>query len=117
MLSKDVTTTAVIEIMECEDEGSAYIFAIEDNRSLLLKGQRFVPVKENMPWPAVAFSIVRNRDERLWIGVFSTGPALGPIQSIPMDRCMEGFCWSESEGHVEGHPEDVLRRMLKADRL
>jgi hypothetical protein len=117
VLSKDVTATAVIEIAECEDEGSAYIFAIEDNRSLLLKGQRFVPAHEDMPWPAAAFSIVRSRDAKLWIGVFSTGPALDPIQSLSMDRCTEEFCWSESEDLVEGRPEDVLRRVLKADRL
>jgi hypothetical protein len=61
---------AAIEIVGCEDEGSAYIFAVEDNRSLLLKGQRFVPAKEDMPWLAATFSIVRSSDGKLWIGVF-----------------------------------------------
>jgi hypothetical protein len=117
VLSKDVTATTVIEIIECEDEGSAYIFAIEDNRSLLLKGQRFVPAKEDMPWPAAAFSIVRSRDGKLWIGLFSTGLELGPTQSLSMERCKEEFCWSESENLVEGRPEDVLGRVLKAERL
>ncbi len=117
VLSKDVTATAVIEIVECEDEGSAHIFAIEDGRSLLLKGQRFVPAQEDMPWPAAAFSIVRNCDGKLWIGLFSTGPALDPIQSLSMERCTEEFCWSESENLVEGRPEDVLRRILKTGQL
>lgn len=117
VLSKDVTATAVIEIVECEDEGSAYIFAIEDKRSLLLKGQRFLPAKEGMPWPAATFSIVSNCDGKLWIGLFSAGPALDPIQSLSMDRCTEEFCWSESEDLVEGRPEDVLGRVLKVDRL
>ena len=117
VLSKDVTATAVIEIIECEDEGSAYIFAVEDNRSLLLNGQRFVPAKEGMPWPAAVFSIVRSRDGHLWIGLFSNGRELDPIQSLSMDRCKEEFCLSESEDLVEGRPEDVLRRVLKADPL
>ncbi len=117
VLSKDVTATAVIEIVACEDEGSAYVFAAEDNRSLLLKGQRFVPAKEGMPWPAAAFSIVYSSDGKLWIGVFSTGRELDPIQSLSMDRCTEEFCWSESEDLVEGRPEDVLRSALKADQL
>ncbi len=117
VLSQDVTATAVIEIVECEDEGSAYIFAIEDNRSLLLKGQRFVPAQENMPWPAAAFSIVRSRDGKLWIGVFSAGRELDPTQSLSMECCTEEFCWSESEDLVEGRPEDVLRRVRKTGQL
>jgi hypothetical protein len=117
VLSKDVTATTVIEIVQSEDEGSAYIFALEDSRSLLLKGQRFVPAKEDMPWPAAAFSVVRSRDGKLWVGVFSAYRRLDPIQSLSMEACVEGFRWSEREDLVEGSPEDVLRSVLETGQL
>jgi hypothetical protein len=114
--SRQVIASAVIEIVESEDEGSAYIFDIGDGRSLLLKGQRYVPVDDAMPWPASEFEIVRSADGEIWIGLFSTGKTLMPLQSLSMADGADDFVWSEREDVLTGSLQAVLQSLLKAPR-
>ena len=112
VLSKDITASSVIEIEECEDEGSGYIIAIGGGKSLLLKGQRYFPVEDEMPWPASTFSIVRSADKAVWIGVFSSGQYLSPIHKVKMKECIDDFTFSEREDVLNGEPEDILKSIL-----
>jgi hypothetical protein len=114
--SKQVITSEVIEIVEFEDEGSAYIFDIGNGQSLLLKGQRYVPVHDAMPWPAAEFEIVRSADGELRIGLFSTGKTLMPLRSLAMADCPDDFVWSEREDVLPGNLQAVLQSLLKATR-
>lgn len=111
--AKQVTASAVIEIEQSEDEGAGYIFDIGQGKSFLLKGQRYIPVDDTMPWPASVFEIVRSADKQLWIGLFSKGEPLTPIRVIGMEDCSEDFIESEKEEILEENPEAVLNGILK----
>ena len=113
-LSRDVTASEVYEIEEFEDEGPGYIFAIGDGKSLVLKGQKYAPEEDQMPWPARAFSLVRSPDKSLWIGLFSSGAEMPPARTIKMEECLDEFVWSEREDVLDGQPEDVFRGIMKS---
>ena len=112
--SRDVTASDVYEIQECEDEGPGYIFAIGDGKCLLLKGQKYAPEEDRMPWPARQFALVRSIDGQLWIGLFSSGETLSPSRTIEMAECTEEFIWSDREAVLDGQPEDILKGIKKS---
>lgn len=114
--TKRVVASSVIEIQEVEDEGPGYIFNVGDSRSLLLKGQRYLPVEQSMPWPASEFEIVRGMDEELWIGIFSKGDPLEPVTTVTTAQCRAEFAWSVREDVVEGEPQAVLRALAERAR-
>lgn len=114
VLSRDVTASEVYEIEAFEDEGSGYIFALGTGKSLLLKGQKYVPDDDQMPWPATEFSLVRSVDNSLWIGVFSSGQEMSPARTVEMQECSDEFIWSEREEVIDGQPEDVLKGIMKS---
>jgi hypothetical protein len=115
--SKHVTASSVIVIEEWEDEGSGYVFDIGEGKSLLLKGQKFLPVDERMSWPSSDFEIVRSPVGDLWIGLFSAGDSLPPSKTISNEICRDDFVESEIEEVVEDDPDAVLRRIIKVPRL
>jgi len=111
--SRDVTASEVYVIEAFEDEAPGYIFALGEGKSLLLKGQQYVPEEDKMPWPAATFSLVRSTDGQLWIGLFSFGQALAPTRTIEMRECKEDFIWAEREDELDGQPDEVLKRIMK----
>lgn len=113
--SLDVSALAVCVIEEFEDEGAGYIFALGDGKSLLLKGQKYVPDRGDMPWPAAQFSIVRSEDGALWVGIFSSGPELPPARTVQIRDCTQAFAWSEQEDVLDGEPDDILKQIMKGD--
>lgn len=113
-LSRDFRACEVYEIEEFEDEGAGYIFKLENNKCLLLKGQQYLPEKEMMPWPASEFSLVYSVDKNLWIGLFSSGAKLEPTRTIKMEECTDEYIWSEHEDVVDGSPEDILKGIVKS---
>jgi hypothetical protein len=114
--SRDVTASEVYEIEEFEDEGPGYIFALGEGKSLLLKGQKYAPEEDKMPWPAGTFSLVRSTDGGLWIALFSSGKVLLPTQTIQVQECKEEFVRSEREDVLEGQPDQVLKEITKSDQ-
>ena len=114
VLSKDITASEVYEIPESEDEGPGYIFAIGDGKSLLLKGQRYAPEEDQMPWPARDFSLVRSADGAHWIGLFSRGETLQPSRTINMRECTNEFVWSEREDVLVGPLALVLKGIMQS---
>ena len=111
--SKHIIASAVIEIGEFEDEGPGFIFDIGEGRTLLLKGQQYVPEGNTILWPASEFEIVRSTDRSLWIGLFTEGRPLLPARIISMEDCREDFVWSEQEAVLTGSPETALQGILK----
>ena len=115
VLSKEVTASEVYEIEEYEDEGPGFIFDVGGGMSLLLKGQKYAPEEDEMPWPASSFSLVRSVDGTLWVGLFSTGQILNPSRKIKMKDCTDTFAWSEHEAVLNETPEDVLKGLIRCD--
>lgn len=113
--SKEVTASEVFEIEEYEDEGPGYIFDVGGGMSLLLKGQKYEPEEDEMPWPASTFSLVRSVDGTLWVGLFSTGQTLSPSRRIKMEDCTDMFSWSEHEEVLNRTPEEVLMGLIRSD--
>ena len=111
--SKEVTASEVYEIEEFEDEGPGYIFSLGSGKSLLLKGQKYFPEEEGMPWPACQFSLVYSVDGSVWVGLFSTGEELSPSRIIEMAECTDDFVWSEREDILDGEPDAVARGIMK----
>jgi len=107
--SKSVIATRVIEVEEFEDEGSGYVFEIDSNRSLILKGQRYFPAEDSMEWPNDKFEIVRTQAHELWIGIFCHGKKLEPCRRIETQDCDPEFVWAEIEEIFSGTPEEYLR--------
>ncbi|MFC1834625.1 hypothetical protein ACFL2Q_07820 [Thermodesulfobacteriota bacterium] len=122
VLSKKVTASSVICIDAFEDEGSAYVFEVEEGRSLLLKGQEYSYAdEEDMPWPASEFEIVRSLDGEIWIRLFSTGKELEPLRCVGMENCTEEFACSWKEEVINNTPSEILESLKserkEADRL
>ncbi|MHB0961139.1 MAG: hypothetical protein ACYC1V_32560, partial [Pirellulaceae bacterium] len=115
VLSKEVTASEVYEIEEYEDEGPGYIFDVGGGTSLLLKGQKYEPEEDEMPWPASSFSLVRSVEGTLWVGLFSTGQTLCPSRKFKMEDCTDTFAWSEREEVLNSTPEEVLMGLIKSD--
>ena len=112
--SRDVTASEVYEIEEFEDEGPGYIFALGEGKSLLLKGQKYAPEEDKMPWPAGTFSLVRSTDGGLWIGLFSSARCCCRRRRFQMQECKEEFVWSEREDVLDGQPDQVLKGITKS---
>jgi hypothetical protein len=116
VLSKQVAARSVVVIEEYEDEGNGYIFDLGEGRSLLLKGQQYFPIDHKMPWPASRLEIVRSADAGIWIGIFSSGESLTPCRTLKTEDCNDDFIWAEMEEVVQGEPDDVLAKILKASK-
>ncbi len=113
VLSKRVTAQSVITIEEFEDEGAGYIFDVGDGKSLILKGQQYFPVQEDMPWPSSEFEIIRSADAGVWVGIFSSGKPLAPSRVVKMEDCNNDFFWADMEEVVQGTPDEVLATILR----
>ena len=109
---KKVTASAVIELVEFEDEGGGYVFDLGDNQSLFLKGQHIIPVSEEMPWPNSEFEIVRSIIGDLWIGIFCHGKILTPIRTIELSGCREDVVWMSCEDVVEEYSDSFASSLL-----
>ncbi len=114
--SKHVAADSVIVIEELEDEGAGYIFDVGEGKSLILKGQQYCAIGDDMPWPASEFEIVRSADSGVWIGIFSSGSPLEPSRTVKMEDCSEGFVWADMEELVQGTSEEVLETIRRHTR-
>ena len=103
---KKVSATAVIEIVEFEDEGPGYIYDVGDGKILFLKGQRFYPVSEEMLWPNSEFEIVRAVHGEMWIGIFCSGQELAPVRELQTSECIDEIVWAEREELLDGNIEE-----------
>lgn len=109
---RKVTASAVVELVEFEDEGGGYVFDIGDNQSLFLKGQHIFPASEEMPWPNSDFEIVRTIMGDRWVGIFCHGNMLTPIRSIELSDCREDVAWMSCEEVVEQSYESFATSLL-----
>ncbi len=108
-----IEARSVIEITEEEDEGSAWLFALDDGNTLYLRGGDYFPADEEMPWPAKRFMIVRAAVNDQWIGLFSKGPELERELSVMAHEMPDDFTWAEepkSESILAGSPMENLRK-------
>jgi len=113
VVAKRVVASAVIEIEEYEDEGPGYIFDLGEGKLLFLKGQRFFPVDDSMPWPNTEFEIVRTAYDNQWLGIFCYGEKLEPIRRIPSHECRDEIVWADREELIEGDLERFADSLLK----
>jgi len=109
---KTVSATAVIELEELE-EGSGYIFDIGEGRSLLLKGRRYFPVADDMPWPNSGFEIVRSVDGKVLVGILCSGSALEPVRTIAISDCKDGIAFEDCERVVPGRADHILANIVR----
>ena len=109
---KNINATAVIELVEFEDEGSGYIFDLGDGQVLFLKGQQYSPVKDKMQWPNSDFEIVRTVHGNRWVGIFCHGSGLSPIRTIETSDCKEEIAWAEREEVVESDLETFASSLM-----
>ena len=109
---KKVVASAVIEIVEFDDEGGGYIFDVGDHQVLFLKGQHFITVDEEMEWPSNDFEIVRTAVGNRWVGIFSYGTELLPIRSIETSDCRDDIIWSDHEQLVQTDLQSFARSLL-----
>jgi hypothetical protein len=107
-----VQASAVVEIEEDEDEGSAYLYDIGEGRVLLLVGQRYAPIDDGMPWPNTEFEIVRTTHDD-WVGIFTSGRLLAPAATIARAACDERELTDDREEVVAGTLEEVTRRVRR----
>jgi hypothetical protein len=114
VLVKKVSGNAVIEIVKFEAEGSGYIYDIGDGRILFLKGQRFIPVDEDMGWPNSEFEIVRTVDGDLCVGIFCFGKELPPIRELEASECIDEVVWADREEVLEGDIEQFAKSITNA---
>lgn len=112
---KKVSTDAVIELIEFEDEGSGYIYDVGDGRILFLKGQRFFPVDDGNPWPNSEFEIVRTVHCDLWIGIFCSGESLTPTRELETSECIDDIVWADREDILDGNIEQFAKSITKAE--
>lgn len=110
---KKVSATAVIEIVAFEDEVSGYIYDVGDGKTLFLKGQRFYPVSNDMPWPNSDFEIVESVDRNLWIGIFCSGHELTPVREIETEDCIDEIVWADREELLDGTIEEFAASIMK----
>ena len=104
-----VRATAVATIEQFEDEGDGFIFDVGNGQLLVLKGQRYWPVAETMPWPNSEFEIVRSTVGNRWIGIFCSGNLLKPITTLRSSDCKDGVIWSDREDVVNVSMEEFVR--------
>jgi hypothetical protein len=110
---KKVSASAVITIIEFEDEGSGYIYDVGDGRILFLKGQRFYPVNDSMSWPNSEFEIVTTVHGDIWIGIFCSGHELIPVREFETSDCVDELLWAEREDILDGEIEQFARSLTK----
>lgn len=108
---KRVTASAVIDVIAFEDEGSGSIYDVGEGRILFLKGERYVPVEENMPWPNSEFEIVRTAHGGLWVGLFCSGEELFPLRAIETSECPDDVMWEEREELIDGEIEQFAESL------
>jgi hypothetical protein len=101
------TATAVIEIDQWEDEGGGYLFEVEADTVLLLKGQIYESAEEGAPWPNSAFELVRTAHGNRWVGIFCSGEKLTPRRTILPSQAPDQQNWRDREDVVEGKLEAV----------
>ena len=110
---KKISANAVIEIVEFEDEGSGYIYDV-GGRILFLKGQRFYPVNEDMPWPNSEFEIVRTIHGDIWVGIFCFGKELVPIRELETSVCIDDIVWADREEVLDGDIEQFAKSIMNS---
>ncbi len=111
---KKVSANAVIEIIEFEDEGSGYIYDVGDGKILLLKGQRFFPINDDMRWPNSEFEMVRTVHGDVWVGIFCFGDELTPVRVLETSECIDDIVWAEREEVLDGDIEHFAQSITKA---
>ncbi len=111
---KNIDATAVIELVEFEDEGGGFIFDLGDGQVLFLKGQQYFPVIDEMPWPNSQFEIVRTVHGNRWVGIFCHGSRLNPVRTIETSDCIEEIACAEREEVVEADIETFALSLMAA---
>lgn len=111
---KRVSATAVIEIVEFDDEGAGYLYDVGDGKILFLKGQRFYPVNDDMPWPNAGFDIVRSLHGDMWVGIFCWGNELAPIRTLEASECLDDIAWDDREELLDGDIDSFAKSIMKA---
>lgn len=109
---RNIHATAVIELVEFEDEGGGFIFDLGNGQVLFLKGQQYFPVKDEMQWPNSDFEIVRTVHGNRWVGIFCYGSGLNPIRTIETTDCKEEIAWAEREEVVESDLETFASSLM-----
>lgn len=109
---KRVRAAAVVEIEALEDEGTGYVFDVEDGRVLFIKGQDYFPSDDEMPWPNTEFEIVRAAADGRLLDVHCHGAPLAPLRVVPRDDVDPERGWDEREEVLEMSVDDAVRTIL-----
>jgi hypothetical protein len=110
-----VEASGVVELLEAEDEGPTYFFAVGGGKILFLHGQHIVPARETDPWPSTGFEIVESKLHDEWLGIFPFGGRLDPVESIEPSTFEYNHLPTEPtfEGSLATLREDLSRQAAR----